>query len=293
MAAHCAWTDGPCWPATGSSCNLERPIGRVCAFFLPLWDQCSLDRRGNGKEENGSLTGRFSHTCVRCETKCSLDERENVSALPGKFSLRPLRDQMLAGQKRKQGREKMGAWPGDFSHCVRCETKCSLDERENVSALPGKFSLCVRCETKCSLDKRGNREEENGSLTGRFSHTASAVRPMLAGRKRKRKCSTGKVLTASAARPDARWPEEETGRGKWELDREIFSHCVRCETKCSLDERENVSALPGKFSLRPLRDQMLAGQKEETGKRKMELDREIFSHCVRCETKCSLDEEKT
>ncbi len=30
---------------------------------------------------------------------------------------------------------------------------------------------------------------------------------MLAGRKRKRKCSTGKVLTASAARPNARWTE--------------------------------------------------------------------------------------
>ncbi len=33
---------------------------------------------------------------------------------------------------------------------------------------------------------------------------------MLAGRKRKRKCSTGKVLTASAARPNARWTERET-----------------------------------------------------------------------------------
>ncbi len=81
--------------------------------------------------------------------------------------------------------------------------------------------------------------------SGEFAPSFSAVRPMLAGQKRKRE------------------------RGKWELDREIFSHCVRCETKCSLDERENVSALPGKFSLRPLRDQMLAGQKEETGKRKM------------------------
>ncbi len=76
-----------------------------------------------GKEENESLTGRFSSHCVHCETKCSLDERENVSALPGKFSLRALRDQMLAGQKEETGKE------------------------------------------------------ENESLTGRFSHTASAVRP--------------------------------------------------------------------------------------------------------------------
>ncbi len=37
---------------------------------------------------------------------------------------------------------------------------------------------------------------------------------MLAGRKRKRKCSTGKLLTASAARPNARWTERgESGRG--------------------------------------------------------------------------------
>ncbi len=62
-----------------------------------------------GKEENESLTGRFSSHCVRCETKCSLDERENVSALPGKFSLRVLRDQMLAGQKEETGKEEMRA----------------------------------------------------------------------------------------------------------------------------------------------------------------------------------------
>ncbi len=30
---------------------------------------------------------------------------------------------------------------------------------------------------------------------------------MLAGRKRKCKCTTGKVLTESAARPNARWTE--------------------------------------------------------------------------------------
>ncbi len=50
--------------------------------------------------------------------------------------------------------------------------------------------------------------------SGEFAPSFSAVRPMLAGQKRKRE------------------------RGKWELDREIFSHCVRCETKCSLDERK-------------------------------------------------------
>ncbi len=73
--------------------------------------------------------------------------------------------------------------------------------------------------------------------SGEFAPSFSAVRPMFAGQK------------------------EETG--KWELDWEIFSRCIHCETKCSLDERENVSALPGKFLLRALRDQMLAGQKEE------------------------------
>ncbi len=153
-------------------------------------------------------------------------------------------------------------------------------------------SQCVRCETECSLDrkrKRGKRKMR--AWLGDFLTLRPLRDQMLAGRKRKLKCSTGKVLTACAARPNARWTERGNGeRGKWELDREIFSHCVRCETKCSLDERENVSALPGKFSLRPLRDQMLAGQKEETGKKKMGAWPEIFSHCVRCETKCSLDE---
>ncbi len=122
MAAHCAWTDRPCWPATGSSCNLERPIGRVCAFFL------------------------------RCETNARWTEEETgkrkMGAWPGDFlTLRPLWDQMLAGRKRKR--------------------KCST----------GKVLTASAARPNARWTERGNREEKNGSLTGRFSHTASAVRP--------------------------------------------------------------------------------------------------------------------
>ncbi len=93
---------------------------------------------------------------------------------------------------------------------------------------------------------------------------------MLAGRKRKRKCSTGKVLTASAVRPNARCTKRENREEENGSLTVRFSHTASAvRPNAHWTKRENVSALPGKFSLRPLRDQMLAGQKEETGKRKM------------------------
>ncbi len=84
---------------------------------------------------------------------------------------------MLAGQKRKRER---GKWELDreiFSHCVRCETKCSLDEREKRKCSTGKVLTVSAARPNARWTERGNREEKNGSLTGRFSHTASAVRP--------------------------------------------------------------------------------------------------------------------
>ncbi len=179
MAAHCAWTDGPCWPATGSSCNLERPIGESLRLLSPLWDQCSLDRRGRKRRERGKWEldrEIFSH-CVRCETKCSLDERENVSALPGKFSLRPLRDQMLTGQKEETGKRKMGAWPGDFLTLRPLWDQMLAGRKRKRKCSTGKVLTASAVRPNARWTKRGNREKENGSLTGRFSHTASAVRP--------------------------------------------------------------------------------------------------------------------
>ncbi len=261
MAAHCAWTDGPCWPATGSSCNLERPIGRVCAFFL----RCETNARWTEEErERGKWEldrEIFSH-CVRCETKCSLDERENVSALPGKFSLRPLRDQMLAGQKEETGKRKMGAWPGDFLTLRPLWDQMLAGRKRKRKCSTGKVLTASAVRPNARWTKRGNREEEMGAWPGDFLTLRPLWDQMLAGRKRKRKCSTGKFSLRPLRDQMLAGQKEETGKrkmGAWPGD---FLTLLPLWDQMLAGRSENVSALPGKFSLRPLRDQMLAGQKE-------------------------------
>ncbi len=76
---------------------------------------------------------------------------------------------MLAGRKRKR--------------------KCSTGKVLNASA----------ARPNARWTERGNREEENGSLTGRFSHTASAVRPNARWTERETVEVVGPVLLAVIA----------------------------------------------------------------------------------------------
>ncbi len=99
----------------GSSCNLERPIGRVCTFFLRCETNVRWTEEETGKEENESLTGRFSSHCVRWETKCSLDEREKRKCSTGKvLTACAARPNARWTERGNGGKRKMRAWPGDF-----------------------------------------------------------------------------------------------------------------------------------------------------------------------------------
>jgi len=78
----------------------------------------------------------FSYS-ARCETNCSLDERENVSALLGKLSLCPLWDQCSLDRKRKPEKRKNECLPWRFSHTASTETNCLLDEKEKCQCSTG------------------------------------------------------------------------------------------------------------------------------------------------------------
>jgi len=184
--------------------------------------------------------------------------------------------------------------PGGFHAASTVRPNIRWNERENMSALPGTFSLRPMWD-QCSLDgKRKPEKRKMSAYPGDFLVLSSTVRPNAHRMKeRKFKCSTGKALAPSAVRPMLAGRKEETWQeGKMSVCPGNFLMSVRCETNCSLDERENFKCSTGKALTPSAVRPMLAGWKKENWKveKLSACPGDFFSHCIRCETNCSLDE---